>query len=61
MSNSVGYVNTLGPELSAQKTQDLNGWPLLCMFLATNFSECSDFSASQCTWIVIDFWWQKVK
>jgi len=61
MLNSVGYVNTLGPELSPQKTQDLNGQPLLCTFLAIILSECLDLSASQCTWTVIDFWWQKVK
>lgn len=45
MLNSVGFVNNLEPELSAQKTQDLNGWPLLCMFSATNFSRCSAFTA----------------
>lgn len=37
-------INTLEPELSAhctlQKTKDLNGYPLLCMLLADNFSRC---------------------
>ena len=45
MFNSVCFVNTLEPELSAQRTQDLNGWPLLCMFLANNINGCSVFSA----------------
>jgi len=34
---------------AAQKTWDLNGCPLLCMFMTKHFSCCSVFSASHCT------------
>jgi len=41
-------INTLEPELSAhctlQKNKDLYGHPLLCVFLADNFSGCSFIS-----------------
>lgn len=57
-------INPLEPELSAQltlqKTQDLNGHPLFCKFLADDFSERSIFSVSNCTLITIDFQHQRV-
>jgi hypothetical protein len=44
------YLNPLAPELSVQctlhKIWDLHGCPLLCMFLAHNFTGCLVFSSS---------------
>ena len=49
----------LGPELSVQspiqKSWDLNGHTLLCMFLANDFSGCLIFPASHCMCIIVDF------
>jgi hypothetical protein len=47
------YVLTLWNQnwvpIALQKTKDLNGHPLLCMFLADNFSRCSFISLSHWT------------
>jgi hypothetical protein len=45
----VDLFNPLEPELSVQspvqKIWDLNGHPLLCKFLATDFSRCLNFQS----------------
>jgi len=44
-----------------QKTIDLNGNPLLCMFLTNNISQHSISSALHCTLTKVVFWHQSVK
>jgi hypothetical protein len=57
-------ISPLEPELSAQctlqKLQDLNGYPLLCMFLGNGFIGHLVFSASHCMSNTGDSWHQKV-
>lgn len=58
------WINPSEPELSAQfflqKIQDLNGYPLLCMFLFDDVNGCPVFSASHCALTVVQFWCQRV-
>jgi hypothetical protein len=61
---AISIPNPLEQELSAQrilqKTQDLNGRTLHCMFLADEFSWYLVFSESHCASITVDFWSQRV-
>jgi len=44
-----------------QMTQNLNGHPLFCMFLADEFSRCSAFSASHYASTIPSFRCQRLK
>jgi hypothetical protein len=58
------HINPLVPELSVQctvqKTRDLNGHPLVCMFLADDFRQHLIFLESQCTFTKAIFQRQRV-
>jgi hypothetical protein len=60
----ISIPNPLEQELNAQrilqKTQDLNGHTLCCMFLADEFSWYSVSSESQCASITVDLCSQRV-
>jgi len=55
----IDLFNPLEPQLSVQspvqKMWDLNGHPLLCMYLANDFSGCLTFPASHCMCNIVDF------
>jgi hypothetical protein len=61
---AITILTSLEQELSAkcilQKTQDLNGHTLCCMFLADDLSGYSVFSESHCASITVDIWSQRV-
>jgi hypothetical protein len=55
--------NPLVLELSvaySEKDQDLNGHPLLCVFLANDFRWHSVFTVALCTLIEVTFWCRRV-
>jgi len=49
ISSTNPLVLKLSTQCTLQGTWDLNGCPLLCMFMTKHFSCCSVFSASHCT------------
>jgi len=59
------FIHPLTLELSAQcalqRTQDLNGCPLVCILLVDYFRWHLFFSASHCVWTEVILWHQKFK